>query len=108
MTKRLYEKLLRRWKARGLDAPYVFVNPTTNTKYVERKQLMKKLCKKANVKYFRYHALRHYGASFLDHKKAPRTDIQQLLGHEKATTTDIYLHSLEGSLKKTIRLMDDF
>jgi hypothetical protein len=38
--------------------------------------------------------LRHYGASKLAQEGVPLTDIQALLGHQRATTTDIYLQSL--------------
>lgn len=73
---------------------YLFINPKTGTKYVYRKRLLKGLCKKAKVKEFNYHALRHYGASRLAKEKVPLTDIQALLGHQNASTTDIYLQSL--------------
>jgi site-specific recombinase XerD len=38
--------------------------------------------------------VRHYGASRLAKEGIPLTDIQALLGHSRATTTDIYLQSL--------------
>ncbi|MGD2098458.1 MAG: tyrosine-type recombinase/integrase [Desulfobacterales bacterium] len=43
---------------------------------------MKTLCKKAGVKYFRYHALRHFGASLLEQANVPIGSIQRILGHE--------------------------
>jgi integrase len=55
---------------------------------------MDTLCKKAGVKYFRYHALRHLGASLLDSEKVSIGSIQRLLGHENRSTTEIYLHSI--------------
>lgn len=73
---------------------YVFINPKTGTKYEYRKGMLRGLCKRAKVKYFTFHALRHYGASALAKAGVPRTDIQTLLGHANMTTTDIYLHSL--------------
>jgi integrase len=73
---------------------YVFINPKTGTKYVYRKRLLKGLCEKAEIKPFTYHALRHYGASRLAHEGVPLADIQALLGHQRATTTDLYLQSL--------------
>jgi site-specific recombinase XerD len=35
------------------------------------------------------------------------TDIQELLGHEHATTTAIYLQSLRGSTKEAIKKLED-
>ncbi len=55
---------------------------------------MRTLCKKADVKYFRFHALRHFGASLLDQSNVPIGSIQRILGHENRTTTEIYLHAM--------------
>ena len=63
-------------------------------------KLLKGLCKRAGVKYFSFHALRHYGASKLASEGEALTDIQALLGHMKATTTDIYLQSLSQSKRR--------
>lgn len=48
---------------------------------------------KANVPYFRFHPLRHAGASLMDAVNIPITSIQTILGHESRKTTEIYLHS---------------
>jgi tryptophanyl-tRNA synthetase len=59
------------------------------------------LCKKAGVKYFRYHAFRHFGASTLDNANVNIGEIQRILGHENRSTTEIYLHSIgEGGPRK--------
>ncbi len=55
---------------------------------------MRTLCRKAGVKYFRYHALRHFGASLMENSNVPIGSIQRILGHENRTTTEIYLHSI--------------
>ena len=62
--------------------------------YRDRKKFMKTLCKKADVKYFRFYALRHFGASTLDHNNVPIGTVQRILGHENRLTTEIYLHSI--------------
>jgi integrase len=76
---------------------YVFTNPETLKPYDYQRKLLKKLCKKAGVKYFSYHALRHFSASKLAEAGAPLTDIQEILGHTTARTTSIYLRSLKPS-----------
>lgn len=86
---------------------YVFINPRTKTKYDYRDQFIKNLCNKAEVKPFMYHALRHYGASKLNNAGVPLTDIQQLLGHQRATTTDIYLQSIRDGLKEAIKKLEE-
>jgi integrase len=57
------------------------------------------LCRKAKVKKFTFHNLRHYGASKLAEAGVSITDIQYLLGHQRATTTDIYLQSISPNLR---------
>ncbi len=52
------------------------------------------LCRKVGVRYFRFHYLRHFGASVLDRANVPIGSIQRILGHENRTTTEIYLHSI--------------
>jgi integrase len=87
---------------------YVFMNPRTGKRYQYRRKFLHNLCIKARVRPFMYHALRHYGASRLNNAGAPLTDIQEILGHQRATTTDIYLQSLKGSVQETIKKLDDF
>jgi integrase len=72
---------------------YVFTNRITGKPYGYRSKFLRTLCKKAKVTYFSFHCLRHLGASRLADGNIPITDIQQLLGHARASTTDIYLRS---------------
>ena len=64
---------------------------------------MKSLCAKAEVTYFRYHALRHAGASLMDNINTPIGTIQKILGHENRQMTEIYLHSFNETEKQAIR-----
>ena len=74
--------------------------------YDERKKIMKTLCKKAGVKYFRHHALRHCGASLLDQGNIPIGSIQKIFGHENKTTTEIYLHTMGNAERDAIAILD--
>ncbi|MBM4296014.1 MAG: site-specific integrase [Deltaproteobacteria bacterium] len=102
MTITLYSMLIRRYKNRDTDKPWVFWQRYWSHKegkfvegpYQDRKMIMRKLCLKAGVRYFRFHALRHFGASVLDRANVPISSIQRILGHENRTTTEIYLHSI--------------
>jgi integrase len=67
---------------------------------------MDTLCRKAGVKYFCFHALRHFGASLLDQMNVPIGTIQRILGHENRTTTEIYLHSFGDSERKAMKIFD--
>jgi integrase len=115
MTEKLYDVLLQRYKTRDKDKPWIFWHRYWSKKekrfvigpYKERKLIMKTLCKKAGVKYFRYHALRHLGASILDRAGVNLGSIQRLLGHENRTTTEIYLHSINESEREAIKVFDE-
>ena len=93
------ETLKESIKAMPEVGEYVFCYKKTGDPYRYRSKMMHSLCKKAKVREFTYHALRHYGASRLAEAGVPITDIQYLLGHQRSTTTDIYLHSISLNLR---------
>jgi integrase len=62
--------------------------------FTSRQALMRRVCKRAKVRYFSFHAIRHLSACMLDKAMLPLTDIQKVLRHTRATTTDHYLRSL--------------
>ena len=102
LNKKLFNILSQRYKNRDKGKPWVFWHRYWSRKigewvegpYRDRKKIMTTLCAKAGVKYFRYHALRHFGASMLDHDNIPIGTVQRILGHENRLTTEIYLHSI--------------
>ena len=55
---------------------------------------MKKLCKKAKVKKFGFHSIRHLVATRLYHKGCSISEIQAILRHKSPSTTERYLKSL--------------
>jgi integrase len=89
------------------NGEYVFMNKKTGKAYDYRDKLIPSLCRKAKIPRYTLHCIRHFGASLLDSKGVPLTDIQELLGHEHATTTAIYLQSLRGSTKEAIKKLED-
>ena len=102
MTLKLFGILSRRHQERKPEIPWVFWHRYWSRKancwqegpFNDRKKFMTSLCKKAGVKYFRFHALRHAGASLLEQSNVPIGTIQRILGHENRSTTEIYLHSI--------------
>jgi len=107
MTQKLHDVLQNRYNNRNPDKPWVFWHRYWSRKngcfvegpYGDRKKLMKRLCEKAGVRYFRFHPLRHAGASIMDSNNVPMGAIQRILGHENRKTTEIYLHSI-GDLER--------
>ncbi len=55
---------------------------------------MEGLCKRAGVRHFGFHAIRHLTASILAQAGTPSITIQGILRHKKITTTEKYLHRL--------------
>jgi len=114
MTDRLRECLLNRFNNRLPGDLWVFTNRYFSRKagkwtvgpYLDRKQLMKKLCKKAGLEYFRYHAIRHSGASALEKAGVSITAIQNILGHESRQTTEIYLHLVGGAERQAMEIFE--
>lgn len=113
MTAKLREVLCRRNDSRDRSIQWVFSHryyskvqeKTLVGPYKDRKKFMKSLCEKAGVKYFRFHPLRHAGASFMESIGIPISHIQELLGHENRKTTEGYIHTLG---KNKIEAIDKF
>ena len=62
--------------------------------FLHRQHLMKRLCEKAKVKPFGFHAIRHLTASILYKKGYPLAIIQAILRHANPNTTARYIHRL--------------
>jgi len=98
------------WKdARPLDVPNVFMqtahyvtkNPKTGEAievnpgdpFTLRRHFMTAICKRAGVKPFGFHALRHKAAEIVYLAGGKSNEAQALLGHTQASTTNRYLKS---------------
>ena len=55
---------------------------------------------------FRFHPIRHSGASIMDGNGVPLGAIQRILGHENRRTTEIYLHSMGDSERDAMRVFE--
>ena len=106
MTQKLSQILSRRYESRDILNPWVFWNPTTGKPYKERKKFMKRLCGMAGIPYFRFHALRHSGASIMENANVSVGSIQKFLGHENRSTTEIYLHNLSETERRAVDIYE--
>ena len=115
MTTKLFEVLSSRYAERDLSKPWIFWHEYVSSKtgekccgpYKERKRFMKRLCDLAGVKYFRFHPIRHSGASLMESSNIPIGSIQRIFGHENRTTTEIYLHSIGDSEVQAIQTYEN-
>ena len=73
--------------------------------FKKRQHFMGKLCEKAGVEKFGFHAIRHFTASSLYNLGCDLSEIQAILRHKSPSTTERYLKSIgiekvRGSLEK--------
>jgi integrase len=106
MTTELSEALSDWWKARMemnmTKDQHVFVclhesNATMDyygKAFRQRRFFMERICRRAGVEHFTFHAIRHLTASILFHKGYSVSHIQLVLRHKSPTTTERYLKSL--------------
>ncbi len=73
---------------------YQFCRKYYGKPFKNRQHFMKKICTKAGVKKFGFHAIRHLTASMLYRKGYSVSFIQKVLRHKNPTTTERYLRSL--------------
>lgn len=100
MTSELFDVLTTQRVERTSDL-YVFAQGT-GEKFATRRSFMKWVCKKAGVKPFGFHALRHYTASKLAESGTPLPMIQAILRHKSVSTTARYIRNLNGGVSGQI------
>jgi len=112
MVGRLKQVLLAWWEHRPIKADHVFVNldetpfckQYLGLPFTNRQHLMERLCKKAGVREFGFHAIRHLTASIMYREGQPVAVIQAVLRHKSPQTTTRYLQTL--GLKQTQDAME--
>lgn len=102
MNAELRATILWLWENRQGTSGHVFtcsVEPFVGQPYTTAAHVMKRLCSRAGVKRFGFHAIRHLAATILAQEGHSLFSIQHSLRHEKQSTTDRYLHGL-GAFKE--------
>ena len=78
------------------SALYVFPRGQTGRPYQGRNRYMERVCRRAGVRHFGFHALRHLSASMMARAGLDLLTIQAMLRHKHSTTTNHYLRQLQG------------
>jgi len=88
------------------DNPYVFYGKVPGQRIVEIKKSWKTILKRAEIKDFRIHDLRHSFASFALKKGVPLVHVSKLLGHRNIATTMRYAHLELEQLKESTNIVN--
>jgi integrase len=91
---------------RRLDIPYIFYDPATGKPYKDVKRSFKTACRRAKIKDFRFHDLRHTFASHLIMAGVDLTTAKELLGHKDIKMTLRYAHLAPSHMIKAVDLLD--
>jgi len=92
---------------RRLDVPYVFFDPNTGKPYKDVKRSFTSACRRAGIKDFRFHDLRHTFASHLVMAGVDLTTVRELLGHKTLNMTLRYAHLAPSHKVKAVNVLDN-
>ena len=91
---------------RRIDVPYVFYDRATGKPYKDVKRSFKTACRRAGIKDFHFHDLRHTFASHLVMAGVDITTVKELLGHKTLTMTLRYAHLAPSHKVKAVDILD--
>ncbi len=93
--------------ARGFESVYVFTDPNTGDPYKTIKRSFSTALKKAEIRDFKFHDLRHTFASQLVMNGVDITSVKELLGHKTLNMTMRYAHLAPEHKMKAVRILDN-
>ena len=91
---------------RRLDIPYVFYDSATCKPYGDIKRSFNTALKRAGIRDFHFHDLRHTFASHLVMAGVDITTVSRLLGHKTLTMTLRYAHLAPSHMVKAVDILD--
>jgi integrase len=91
---------------RNLSIPHVFTDSVTGTPYKDVKRSFKTALRRAGIRDFRFHDLRHTFASQLVMGGVDITAVKNLLGHKTLNMTLRYAHLAPSHMAKAVAVLD--
>lgn len=110
MPRQMRDRLKARYKCRNKQSPFFFCQSneepfSKDSKWI--RNMLEDLCEKAEVKRFTFHALRHrMSANLMDSGEATLGMIQEYLGHQRKTTTEDYLKTIDRGAIDATNIID--
>ncbi len=91
---------------RRLDVPYLFFDAVSGKRYLDVKRLFNTACRRAKIKDFRFHDLRHTFSSHLVMAGVDIMTVKDLLGHKSLNMTLRYAHLAPAHKVKALEMLD--
>jgi integrase len=99
-------KQLLQAQIKTLHLQYFFYEPQTEKPYKDIKRSFSTACRRAGIKDFHFHDLRHTFASHLVMAGVDITTVKELLGHKALTMTLRYAHLAPSHMVKAVDILE--
>lgn len=102
------EKLMQVFQTLPKIDEFVFYNPDTGTNYKYIDEGFNNACKRAGIKNFTFHCLRHTVATRLVERNIDIRVVQELLAHSSINTTQRYMHPTPKRKLEAIEVLNSY
>lgn len=85
---------------------YVFPSPKTGRKLYDVKRSFRRAVRKAGIKDFRFHDLRHTAATRMADAGADAFTLMKILGHSDIRMTSRYTHATDVAVRRAVENLD--